>query len=330
MAEQMTGSGDEDAETGPPKRGYYGLPVLKVPVWRWEVWCYFFLGGLAAGSFVVASLARLCGDERDRVVSRAGYLISFAAVLGCPPLLIKDLGRPGRFLNMLRVFKPESPMSMGVWGLLGFSACSSLAAFREVFAASRGPSGALARLVPARVVAVLGTGLGVFLGGYTGVLLSVTSVPLWSRSRLLGPTFLASAFSAGVSAVSLALSVNGKTPRSSLHKLERIKLAALVAESAVLAGYLRSTDRAAQPLVVREQYGRQFVLGAVGLGLAVPAIAAVAGAAHHRRSTALASLCALIGGLLLRYAIVEGGRLSAKDPETTFWHTALPDGKTDR
>jgi formate-dependent nitrite reductase membrane component NrfD len=261
MADDVKTDEAGDARQGRPPRGYYGLPVLKTPVWRWEVWSYFFLGGLAAGSFVVASLARLFGDEHDRPVIRAGFLISFVSVLACPVLLIKDLGRPSRFLNMLRVVKPESPMSMGVWGLLGFSACSALAVLREVFGDRQGLVGAVVRLVPDRPVAVMGSGLGAFLGGYTGVLLSVTSVPLWSRSRLLGPAFLASAFSSGLAAVTFALSLRGRSSQSSLDKLERAKLAAMVGEAAALVGYLRETDRAAQPLVDPSQYGRPFVLG---------------------------------------------------------------------
>ena len=330
MADDAKTGEDGDAREGRHPRGYYGLPVLKTPVWRWEVWSYFFLGGLTAGSFVVASLARLFGDERDRPIVRAGYLISFVSVLACPVLLIKDLGRPSRFLNMLRVVKPESPMSMGVWGLLGFSACSALTATREVFGDRPGPVGAAARLVPGRAVAAVGSCFGAFLGGYTGVLLSVTSVPLWSRSRLLGPAFLASAFSSGLAAVALALSLRGRSSRSSLDKLERAKLAAMVGEAAALVGYLRETDRAARPLVDASQYGRPFVLGAVGLGLALPLIAGVTGSSRRRGSRILASLCGLVGGLFLRYALVEAGRRSAEDPETTFWHTDLPEWKDSR
>lgn len=311
------------------ERGYYGLPVLKTPVWRWEVWSYFFLGGLAAGSFVTASLARLFGGDDDRVVSRAGYLISFAAVLGCPILLIKDLGRPARFLNMLRVFKPESPMSMGVWALVGFSGCAGLAALRELFGTSQTIIGRLAHLIPSRPLAVLGTALGTFLGGYTGVLLSVTSVPLWSRSRLLGPAFLASAWSSGVSAISLALALFDSGSSLSHQKLDRAKLAGIVAETLALTGFLRATGRASRPVVAPEQYGAHFAAGAIGLGLVVQFLAILAGPGR-RRSTVLASLAALVGSLCLRYAIVEGGRLSAEDPEATFWHTDLPEWKTNR
>lgn len=309
-------------------RGYYGLPVLKTPVWRWEIWSYFFLGGLAAGSFCVASLARLFGDAHDRAVSRAGYLIAFVSVLGCPLLLIKDLGRPARFLNMLRVFKPESPMSVGVWGLLGFSGCATLAAFQDVFAEQGGPLGALARLAPSRLVAATGAAFGILLGGYTGILLSVTSVPLWSRSRLLGPAFLASALSAGLSAVSLALALGGSRSESSVRKLGQLKPVVAAAEAAALAGYLRSTGRAARPLLDQDAYGRHFLAGAVGLGLILPSLAAMAQPARTtRRSGALAALCALVGSLLLRYSLVAAGRVSAEDPEATFWHTDRPEGK---
>src|SRR5437763_8966463 len=100
---------------------YYDYPVLKAPVWRWEIIWYFFVGGLAAGCYVIATIASLFGSKEHRAVVRTGYYLSLLAVLPCPPLLIKDLGRPERFLNMLRIFKVRSPMSMGVWGLLSFS-----------------------------------------------------------------------------------------------------------------------------------------------------------------------------------------------------------------
>ncbi len=327
MADDLNPRPNDDQDRS--ERGYYGLPVLKTPVWRWEIWAYFALGGAAAGSFVVASLARLVGGEDDRAISRGGYLISSAAILGCPFLLIKDLGRPARFLNMLRVFKPASPMSMGVWGLIGFSACAGLAALRELFGTSQTSIGRLMSRIPPRGVAVLGTTLGTFLGGYTGVLLSATSVPLWSRSRLLGPVFLASAWSSGLSAISLALVAVGRDTPSSQVKLDRSKLAAIVGEAVALAGYLRSSGRAAKPIIAPEQYGRHFVAGAIGLGLVVPLCALLAGP-KGRRSSVLASLATLAGSIFLRYAIVEGGRLSAEDPAVTFWHTDLPEWKTDR
>src|SRR5260370_20193050 len=92
---------------------YYDYPVLKAPVWGWEIVWYFFFGGLAAGCYFIASIAALFGSREDRATVRAGYYLSLLALLPCPPLLIKDLGRPERFLNMLRIFKGKSPMSIG-------------------------------------------------------------------------------------------------------------------------------------------------------------------------------------------------------------------------
>lgn len=304
-------------QNSPASRGYYGLPVLKKPIWRWEIWSYFFLGGLAAGSFVVASLALVFGDRGDRAIVRAGYLISAVAMLLCPPLLIKDLGRPGRFLNMLRVVKPQSPMSLGIWGLLGFSACVFPMALKQIFVDDE----RLAKLIPGQFLATVGSVVGCFIGGYTGVLLSTTSVPLWSRSRFLGPTFLASALSAAVSAIVLVLTLGRSISPASLRKLERLERFALAGETIALAGFLGETSWAAKPLVEPKQHGRAFIAGAVILGIVVPSLATLGGADRTRPSLILSSLAALIGGLFLRYSIVSGGRSSAEDPEATFRHT---------
>jgi formate-dependent nitrite reductase membrane component NrfD len=306
--------------------GYYGLPVLKKPIWRWEIWSYFFLGGLAAGSFVVASLALLFGDREDRPIVRAGYLVSAVALLLCPPLLIKDLGRPGRFLNMLRVVKPQSPMSLGVWALTGFSACVFPMALKQVVA----DEATITKLIPGRLLATVGSVLGCFVGGYTGVLLSTTSVPLWSRSRFLGPTFLASALSASVSAIVLVLTLGRSIAPTSLRKLERLKQFALAGETVALAGFLGETSWAGRPLVEPKQHGRAFIGGAIILGIVVPGLASLGGNNRSRQSLILRSLAALIGGLFLRYSIVSGGRASAADPEAYFRHTDVPIGRTSQ
>ncbi len=107
---------------------YFDYPVLKEPFWKWEIIWYFFFGGLAAGCYVIASIASLFGSSEDRAVVRAGYYASLLALLPCPLLLIKDLGKPERFLNMLRIFKVKSPMSIGVrmWRLNQLVRTSSL------------------------------------------------------------------------------------------------------------------------------------------------------------------------------------------------------------
>src|SRR5712691_4476043 len=211
-----------DSELELQEPSYYDYPVLKAPVWRWEIIWYFFFGGLAAGCYVIASIAALFGSREDRPVARAGYYLSILSVLPCPILLIKDLGRPDRFLHMLRIFKVKSPMSMGTWSLISFSFFSGVTAVIQ--AARDGMLGSwwgarLLAALPQRLLVLPGTLLGVFLGGYTGVLLTATSVPLWSRSKVLGGVFTCSAASTSTALISLVLRIAG-APAHTLHKLE--------------------------------------------------------------------------------------------------------------
>src|SRR5450755_1035551 len=253
---------------------YYDNPVLKQPFWSWEIIWYFFFGGLAAGCYIIATIAALFGSREDRVVVRTGYYLSLLALLPCPPLLIKDLGHPARFLNMLRIFKVKSPMSMGVWGLLFFSLFSGITAV--VQAARDGLLGhwwgaRILASLPQKLLAVPGVAFGTFLGGYTGVLLTATSIPLWSRSKLLGAVFISSATSTSSALISLVLRITG-APTQVLHKLERLEWAALLIEMAWLLSFLRNSGRAARPLVGNgpAEHGMTFWRFVFGGGLAVP------------------------------------------------------------
>ena len=104
----------------PRKPGYYGQPVVRPPVWTWEIPVYFFVGGLGGMSAVIA-LGAVLFHHLD-VARTAMWVAAIASVLS-PVLLILDLGRPHLFINMLRVFKPQSAMSMGAWILAGFGMC---------------------------------------------------------------------------------------------------------------------------------------------------------------------------------------------------------------
>ena len=172
-------------------RSYYDRPVLKEPVWSWEVPAYFFAGGLAAGSAMLAAAADLLGRpdlaRRGRIAAAAG-----AAVGG--GLLVADLGRPARFLNMLRVAKPTSPMSVGSWVLTLFGPAAGAAALSDVL-------GVFPRI--GRVAGLAAGALGPPLASYTAVLLADTAVPVWHESGRELP-FL---FVGGASATSGALSV---------------------------------------------------------------------------------------------------------------------------
>src|SRR5438034_823351 len=263
-----------DPEREREEPSYYDYPVLKAPTWHWEITWYFFFGGLAAGCYVIASIASLFGSREDRAVARAGYYLSLLSLPPCPPLLIKDLGRPERFLHMLRIFKVKSPMSMGTWGLVSFSFFSGITAVIQ--AARDGMLGRwwgarLLAALPQRLLALPGTVLGVFLGGYTGVLLAATSIPLWSRSKVLGAIFISSAISTSSALISFVLCLT-RTPTQVLHKMERLEWVALLVEMAGLFAFLRGTGRAARPLVGTRptEHGRPFWSFVAGAGLILP------------------------------------------------------------
>ncbi len=320
-----------DPERELEEASYFDYPALKEPLWKWEIIWYFFFGGLAAGSYVIASIASLFGSQEDRVVTRWGYYLSIVAVLPCPPLLIKDLGRPERFLHMLRMFKVKSPMSMGTWALLGFSIFSGATAVMQ--AARDGILGRwwgarlLAKL-PQRLLALPGTAFGLFLGGYTGVLLAATSIPLWSRSKLLGGVFITSALSTSSALISLVLRLVG-APARTLHKLERMEWLAMLVEMLGLFAFLRGSGRAAHPLVgnAPAEHGRTFWGFVAGGGLALPWLLQTFSLLSGRRGNkqrkargVLISLLVLTGGYFLRRTMIEAGHTSSRDARTTLWN----------
>jgi len=325
-----------DPEREQQEPTYYDYPVLKAPIWRWEIVWYFFLGGLAGGCYVIASIAALFGSQEDQAVARTGYYLSLLALLPCPPLLIKDLGRPERFLNMLRVFKVKSPMSMGVWGLVTFSIFSGMTAMIQ--AARDGILGKwwgarwLAKL-PQRLLAIPGSVFGTFLGGYTGVLLATTSIPLWSRSKLLGAVFISSAMSTSSALISLVLRIIG-APRQTLHKLEQMEWLNMLVELIGLLAFLRSSGRAARPLVgtAPTEQGMTFWRFMFGNGLVVPwLIQTILLVGYHPRKMTssqkqkgavglIISALVLLGGYFLRRTVIHAGHASSQDARTTLWN----------
>ena len=171
--------------------------MMKPAVWTWEVPLYFWLGGIAAGSSLIGLACDVAGDHRSAAVARK---LALGAVVPGAPLLILDLGRPERFFNMLRVFKPRSPMSMGAWCLMGFSTVAGTAVAADL----------TGREKPARALGGLTALLGTYLGSYTGALLASTAVPVWGRSRLfLGPIFVCTATATGAAANRLVLVATG-------------------------------------------------------------------------------------------------------------------------
>ncbi|TMD46676.1 MAG: polysulfide reductase [Chloroflexi bacterium] len=316
----LAGEGQGGGSAG--TAGYYDYPVVRRPVWTWEVPAYFWLGGLGAGAFVTASLAQTFGSADDRRIAADGFYVAAAALLPCAPLLIGDLGRPERFHHMLRIFKPLSPMNLGAWTLTGFT---PLAFARAGLHAAdtgllRGPLRALVGLVPRRLTELTGCLLGLTLAGYSGVLLGATNVPLWAKSRLLGGVFMASALSSGSAAVTLQAARRG-APEATLHRLATVESAASLGEMAILTGYLVQSGKAARPLTTG-RFAPPFWLGAVFAGGLLPLLLhGFARRGHSRTVRSLstaAAMCSMIGSLALRWSIFEAGKDSSEDQSASF------------
>ncbi|MGA9510990.1 MAG: NrfD/PsrC family molybdoenzyme membrane anchor subunit [Candidatus Sulfotelmatobacter sp.] len=161
-----------------PENGYYEIPLLKQPPWTWEIPLYFFVGGAAGAAGVIGAIADYTGADRE-LVKHARWIAAAGTVIS-PVLLISDLGRPERFLNMLRIFKPQSPMSVGVWTLAGFSTGAAAAAFAGFLSDRYGPSLPLRVMENAGQAASLAFGLP--FSNYTGVLIGATAIPVWNHN----------------------------------------------------------------------------------------------------------------------------------------------------
>jgi formate-dependent nitrite reductase membrane component NrfD len=223
------------------------------PDWRWLIIGYFFFGGLAGGSYFLATILDIFG--RDRRLVRLGYLVAFPIVAICGLLLTIDLGRPERFWHMLvqsgtwrPMLKPYSPMSLGAWALLCFGVCALLS-----FLAALGEGGVLrwsllrrvnVATALSRAITVTGSVLGLYVAGYTGVLLAVTNRPIWSDTTWLGLTFLLSAGSTSAAALLLLGACTGVS-RESADVLERFDGRVVGLELLAIVGLVASLQNIA-------------------------------------------------------------------------------------
>jgi formate-dependent nitrite reductase membrane component NrfD len=280
------------------------------PEWRWFIVAYFFLGGLAGGSYFLATVLDRFGTERDRPLVRLGYLVAFPIVCVCGLLLTVDLGRPERFWHMLvqshtfrPMFKLYSPMSSGAWALLLFSVCAFVS-FADAVAARGWPKWALLRHASpdarfGRLVTGLGAILGLYLAGYTGVLLSVTNRPIWADTTLLGLTFLISGASTSAALLILLGSWSGLSPER-LHGLERFDRSALILECLAIVALVASLGRIAT--VWLDGWG--VLLAAMVLGGIVLPLLLEWRPSAAERPVWIAPTLVLLGGLVLRMVVV--------------------------
>jgi hypothetical protein len=276
-------------------RSYHGQPVIKEPVWTWEIPCYFFTGGMAGASAGLAYLAELRGEE---VLARRAWATSLLSVSLSPALLTSDLGKPVRFLNMLRMFKVTSPMSVGSWILSGSGTTTALAAANSWLGLFPRAGGV------ARPAAAL---LGLPLSTYTAALISNTAVPVWHEARRLLPYVFGSgaALSAGAAALVVTPPHHGRPAR-------RLALGAGAAELALTELMKKRLGRHGEPY----EQGLPHKLSQLTRACIVGGGALVARPGNNSRIAAAAGgtlMCA--GALSARWSIFKAGFVSASDPK---------------
>ena len=294
-----------DVAGGPiPKRpGYFGEAVVKPPVWTWEIPLYFFVGGAAGMAPLIACAGWFLGQLE---LMRAALWITGAGALISPVLLVMDLGRPQLFLNMLRVFKHRSPMSVGAWILSvfgGFAVPAMLLSelyFNHAFAAS--VDFLILFLAGLLTIGAAISGLG--LATYTGVLLGATAIPAWFLHRVLLPIHFGTA---GLGCAAGILELLGFHLRS----LYMLGLLTAIIET-LLWIWLEidkhgAADRALHSggsgWLIR---GGEIFSGPLALLLRLT------------NFLPFAAISFLLGALLSRFGWIGAGRVSGKDPEAVF------------
>jgi hypothetical protein len=295
-----------DVAGGPIPRqpGYYGQPVVKPPVWTWQVPLYFFMGGLAGMSAVIAS-----GAIVFHLVDLARAAMWVAAIAGAilsPVLLIMDLGRPRLFLNMLRVFKHRSAMSMGAWILSIFGACVVPGLIALELHAHQILTGTLDQLL--RVAAgifVFGSAIfGTLLATYTGVLIGATAIPAWFLHRVLLPIHFGTA---GLGSAAALLELLGHR----IPALSFLGFYAAGAESALLIWLSFNKHGAADRAIHEHGSGWLIRIGEILTGpLAI--VLRLFG------QIPFAAISFLAGALVSRIGWIAVGKVSGSDPEAVF------------
>jgi formate-dependent nitrite reductase membrane component NrfD len=282
---------------GTEMQSYYGRPIVKEPVWKSEIPTYLFTGGIAGGCSLLHGFARVAGSER---LAKTALYVGAAADAVSPALLISDLGRPERFLNMFRVFKVTSPMSVGSWTLFVSSGASNTAAALEL----------AGRLRPVKWAAELVSfAAGAPLATYTGTLFADTAIPVWHEARKELPwLFGASAAASAGAATTIFLPPEESGPA------RRLAVAGVAVELGVMEAMQHRLG------FVGEVYKKDAAGKLARASKVLTATGAAVLAARGRRSrgaAAAGSALVLAGELALRWSVFRAGFQSARDPRYT-------------
>jgi formate-dependent nitrite reductase membrane component NrfD len=278
-------------------KSYYGRPIVKEPVWQPEIPWYLFTGGLGGASSVLSLVARASGNK---LLAQRSIQIASAADAVSPLLLISDLGRPERFLNMLRVFKVTSPMSVGSWILAYSSTASSISAFLNTI-------GRLKRV--AELARIASAASGAPLAVYTGTLFSDTAIPVWHEARqelpfLFGASAVASAGAASTMVV----------PTSEAGPARRMAIGGAIVENVVMKTMEKRLGMLGEPYQ-QDEAGRY---GKLAKACSLGGAALIGLAGRRSRVTSVAGGALLLAGeAALRWSVFKAGFQSARDPKYT-------------
>jgi Polysulphide reductase, NrfD len=287
------------------ENGYYQIPLLKESPWTWEIPLYFFVGGAAAASGIIGAIADYTGADR-KLVRHARWIAAAGSVIS-PVLLITDLGRPARFLAMLRVFKPQSPMSVGVWTLLGFSGGAAATAFADFMQERHGSSLPLRVLENAGQAATLAFGLP--FSNYTGVLIGVSAIPVWNHSAAELPLHF------GASGLGAAVGLLELMGHRKHRALEALALGAAIFET--VEGFrIEMRSHAELNPLKRGASGWITRTGGILSGPIPLALRALSMFRKGKRARSLAHAAgwsSVAGSLLTRIAWIHAGKVSARD-----------------
>jgi hypothetical protein len=302
------GAGDRSMVPEATFTSYYGKPIVKASPWEVDIPAYLFAGGLAAGSSLLAAGADLTGRPMLRRVGRLGAISGLTFSMGA---LVHDLGRPERFLNMLRTIKLTSPMSVGTWILSLYGPFAGTAAAAEIAAMLPLDQ----RRFPLRLLAVVARPAGVVaaltappVAAYTAVLLADTATPSWHEAyRELPFVFVSSAAAASGGLGMLAAPLQEAGPARTFARAgaviellaeHRMEHSMGITAEPLHDGKAGRLMRAAKALTIT---------GAVGSLLA-----------GRSRLAAVASGAALLAGsACTRLGVFEAGQQSARDPKYT-------------
>ena len=294
-----------DVAGGPIARrpGYYGEPVVKPPVWTWEIPVYFFIGGLSGMAAVIA-LAGLIFHRND--LARAAMWLAAIGAVFAPVLLTADLGRPRLFLNMLRVFKYRSPMSVGAWIVSIFGACAipGLIAL-ELHALHVFSSGVDQFLKILAGLLIAGSAFwGILLATYTGVLLGATAIPAWFLHRIFLPIHFGAA---GLGSAAALLELLGHR----IAPLNAIGFLAAGIETALWI-WLEINTHGAADRALHAGHSGWLIRGSEILSGPLALILRLA------NLVPLAGISFLLGALINRFGWISAGKVCARDPEAVF------------